>query len=650
MLEGLSVTKSNWSRVLACGTLAFLALQAGGLGAVPRPARAQTGGPTLEVKQVDSSSAPDYTMTASVIWPDGSAATGLGPDAFALTDLSDNSAIPIANVQTDNGGIATMIVADLAGLNNTRDYGVTNLENAQRIAKQFMQSLSGNSDGKDYAGLVVATGTGSDKLALSVPPTNDLSAVMRQLDQLGQLPIERTSALFDGLNQALTLLVRNPDAVTRDALAQRRKTILLLSDGADNKFSDEGIRGDILRRANEAGVSIFAVQVNQRSPREFTNMNALASQTNGGYVLSDGSVDQATVDEQLRAMFSRVDSQRSQYKLGYRTVKPAGEHSARLTVNTQLGSDSSDVRFASNLKPPTVKLIAPNDGARLIQASAAPAAPITLTAQVDFPDGKPRAASVEFFANGAPIQRVDAPPYQITWQPPKEDRSVVTKTIPYAFQAIATDSYLGGTVNSGSVKTSLQVASVPAVPFVPTEAPSLDQWLRQNTALAAGLCALGLATLGLIAALLVMNRRYSDQFAVMRANMSKNVQSGIRMVTQRLGLSKTPVAELKVVSGPMTGTSLPVGADSVWVGRDPSQCEVVLMSDPYVSSKHFQISRDPTTQQFFIFDEGTANGTRVNRLPLQIKSRTPLPQDAEIEVGMTKLIFQQGRKTQRLNA
>jgi hypothetical protein len=648
MTKNVTMIKLIWQRAPALAALVSLVL---GTALLPsRLALAQTGGPTLEIKQVDSTQAPDYTMTAAVVWPDGSAATGLTAQNFTLTSLADNSPIPIASVEADNAGVAAVIVADLAGLNNTRDYGVVNTENVRRVAQQFVQALAANSGGKDYLGLVVTTGTGQNKIAETIPPTNDLNAIAARLEAIPQLPVERTSALFDGLNQALNSLVRNPDAATRQALDQRRKIILLFSDGADNKFSDEGIRGDILRRANEAGVSIFSVQVNQRSPREFTNMSALAAQTNGGYVLLDSSVPLATAEEQLRAMYSRIDSQRAQYVLRFRSIKPAGEHSARLTVNTPLGSDTGEVRFASTLRPPTVKLLSPPEGELFFQETAEPAAPITITAQVDFPDGRVRDVSVEFFANGTSIGRLDAPPYELVWQPPKEDRSVVTKTLPYAFQAVATDSYLQTTTNSPSVRTTLQVASVPAVPFVPTEAPSFDQWVRQNTALAASLCGLALVTLGLIVALIIMNRRYSDQFAVMRANMSKSVQSGIRMVTQRLGLNRQPVAELKVVSGPMTGTSLPVGSDTVWVGRDPSQCEVVLMSDPYVSSRHFQITRDPVTQQFYILDEGTANGTRVNRLPLQIKTRTPLPEDAEIEVGMTKLIFQQGRRTQRLNS
>ncbi len=612
------------------------------------PVSAQLSGPILEIKRVDSSQAPDYTLTAAVILPDGSAARDLTAQNFALTNLADGSSIPIAGVEASNAGVAAMIVADLAGLNNTRDYGVVNTENVRRAAQQFVQTLAASSAGQDYLGLVITVGTDQNKFSEIVAPTNDLNLITSRLQAIPQLAVERTSALFDGLNQALNLLTRNPDAAVRSALEQRRKVIVLFSDGADNKFSDEGIRGDILRRANEAGVAIFAIQVNQRGPREFTNMSALAAQTNGSYVLLDSSVPQDEAERQLRAAYQRIDSQRSQYVLRFSSIKPAGEHSARLTVNLLTGSDSAEVRFASNLRPPTVRLVTPTEGEQFFQETAEPAAPITLTAQVEFPDGRPRSVSVEFLANGTSIGRLDGPPYELVWQPPKEDRGIVTKTLPYAFQAIATDSYLQTTTNSPSVRTTLLVASVPAVPFVPTEAPSFDQWLRQNTALAASLCALALIIFGLIVALIIMNRRYSDQLAVIRANMARGVQSGIRMVTQRLGLNRQPIAELKVVAGPMTGSTLPIGSDVVWVGRDPSQCEVVLMSDPYISSRHFQITRDPATQQFYILDEGTANGTRVNRVPLQIKTRTPLPEDAEIEVGMTKLVFQQGRRTQRL--
>ncbi|MCS7088197.1 MAG: FHA domain-containing protein [Thermoflexales bacterium] len=613
------------------------------------PLQAQTAGPTLQVMRVESANAPDYTVQVSVVGPEGRAIAGLAPSAFELSDISTGQPIPLQNAQASNGGIAVMIVADLAGLDNTRDFGQVNLDNLDALMRQFLSSLQAQSQGQDYVGLIAMRSVGEEKVAVFVPPTNDLAAVVARLPEVRNARVDRLSALFDGVNQALNALTRNADAAVQAALDQRRKIILVFSDGADNKFSDEGIRGDIIRRANQTGVSIFTVQVNQRQPREFTNMKAMADQTGGAFALFDQSVDRATVDAQVADVFARVNSQRTQYALSFRLVRPAGTHTAQLKVNTPFGSAVQEFRFTSNLQPPRVTLIAPSDGFLLAQTTANAADPVTLQAEVIFPDGKPRPVTVEFFVNGVSLQKVDTPPYAVTWQPAREDRSVVTKTIPYSLLARVTDSYLETTAESQSVRGTLEVAAVPAVPFVPMEAPSPEQWLRQNPGVAAFGCALTLVVIGLIIALIVLNQRYANQFAVLRANIAKGVQSGVRMVTQRLGINRQPLAELKVIAGPMTGASLPIAAESVWVGRDPTQCEVVLLSDPYVSGRHFQITRDPVTQQFFITDGGASNGTRLNRTPLQPQVRVPLPPDSEIEAGMTRMIFQVGRKTQRLN-
>jgi hypothetical protein len=126
-----------------------------------------------------------------------------------------------------------VIVADLAGLNNTRDYGVVNTENVRRAAQQFVQTLAVNSGGQDYLGLVITVGTDQNKFAEIIAPTSDLNLVASRLQAIPQLAVERTSALFDGLNQALNLLARNPDAAVQSALKQRRKVIVLFSDGAE---------------------------------------------------------------------------------------------------------------------------------------------------------------------------------------------------------------------------------------------------------------------------------------------------------------------------------------------------------------------------------------------------------------------------------
>ena len=91
------------------------------------------GGLTLGVRQVSSTGSPDYALEASVNGPDGSAAQGLTPSAFSLTDVTDNSQIPVTAVKTDNIGIAAILVADLGGLDNTHDYGAVNVDNVTRF-------------------------------------------------------------------------------------------------------------------------------------------------------------------------------------------------------------------------------------------------------------------------------------------------------------------------------------------------------------------------------------------------------------------------------------------------------------------------------------------------------------------------------------
>lgn len=452
---------------------------------------------------------------------EGRAISGLSPNAFTLSDVSTGQPIALQGVQAINGGVAVMIVADLAGLDNTRDFGQINLDNLDALMRQFIGLLQAQSQGQDFLGLIAMRSIGEDKVAVFVPPTNDLAAVAARLPEVRNARVDRLSALFDGVNQALNALTRNADAGVQAALDQRRKIILVFSDGADNKFSDEGIRGDIIRRANQAGVSIFTVQVNQRQPREFTNMKAMAEQTGGAFALFDQSLDRATVDAQVAEVFARVNSQRTQYALSFRLVRPAGTHAAQIRVNTPAGSATQEFRFTSNLQPPRVRLIAPSDGFLLTQATANAADPITIQAEVIFPDGKPRPVTVEFFVNGVSLQKVSTPPYAVEWQPAREDRSVVTKTIPYSLLARATDSYLETVAESSSVRGTLEVAAVPAVPFVPMEAPSPEQWLRQNPGVAAFGCVLSLVVLGLVIALIVLNQRYANQFAVLRANIAK---------------------------------------------------------------------------------------------------------------------------------
>jgi pSer/pThr/pTyr-binding forkhead associated (FHA) protein len=74
------------------------------------------------------------------------------------------------------------------------------------------------------------------------------------------------------------------------------------------------------------------------------------------------------------------------------------------------------------------------------------------------------------------------------------------------------------------------------------------------------------------------------------------------------------------------------------VGRS-LECEIVI-SDPHISSQHLQI--DKTRQGFTISDLGSVNGTYVNSSKLL--KPVQLEEGDEISLGITKLVFSEGRE------
>ncbi len=94
-----------------------------------------------------------------------------------------------------------------------------------------------------------------------------------------------------------------------------------------------------------------------------------------------------------------------------------------------------------------------------------------------------------------------------------------------------------------------------------------------------------------------------------------------------------PIAEI-VVTSPDGHTSHYPLTDAVVIGRHP-ECQVVL-GDPMSSRRHCRIERSPEGG-FFVFDNGSANGTLLNSLPL--KDRAAMHNGDTIQIGSTLLVL-----------
>ncbi len=94
-----------------------------------------------------------------------------------------------------------------------------------------------------------------------------------------------------------------------------------------------------------------------------------------------------------------------------------------------------------------------------------------------------------------------------------------------------------------------------------------------------------------------------------------------------------PIAEL-IVTSPDGHTSHYPLVEAAVVGRHP-ECQVVL-TDPMSSRRHCRVERAPDGK-FFVVDNGSANGTLLNSVPL--KDRAPINNGDTIQIGSTLLVL-----------
>jgi len=91
---------------------------------------------------------------------------------------------------------------------------------------------------------------------------------------------------------------------------------------------------------------------------------------------------------------------------------------------------------------------------------------------------------------------------------------------------------------------------------------------------------------------------------------------------------------LVVTAGPLRGSTLPLGASAILIGRAPS-CTLVL-DDDYSSSRHARVF--PQDGQWYVEDLGSTNGTFVGRE--RIAAPTPVEIGSQLRVGQSTLELQ----------
>lgn len=87
--------------------------------------------------------------------------------------------------------------------------------------------------------------------------------------------------------------------------------------------------------------------------------------------------------------------------------------------------------------------------------------------------------------------------------------------------------------------------------------------------------------------------------------------------------------KLQVTAGPLAGTMLRLGENSILLGRAPSS--TLVLDDDYSSQRHARIF--PSDGVWYVEDLGSTNGTWLGSA--QVSAPTPVPIGTPIRVGQT---------------
>ncbi|MBU0703197.1 MAG: FHA domain-containing protein [Chloroflexi bacterium] len=603
--------------------------------------QAQDSGPVVDIlgKPDFDLNTPDIHAYVSVVDP------GTGRIIDELNDGNFSVLVseqPVgATPSLETTGVAVVIVIDRGGIASRGDQRIGQ---AVDLAESLLNLLNVDStDSSDMVALIGIRGRDNGGLIPLVPFTDyDPNAVSNEFNGLRTEAVSEVTPLYDGIDQAIEWITDNPDADTREKLAHRRPIIVVFSDGIDKNFSDEARRIDIIDKCSDNDILLYSVRMGSGTTDAY-NMEIMAERTNGLYVTHTGADDTEAPN-----LFENIVTQRQSYRVTFQLLRPQGDYQARIQVSeTPIGAGSDETNVSSRLQPPGIALTSPADGETYtVPYSRTARIEIPLSVELTFPDGIERdPTAVRYYSNGVRVATSTAAPFEASWditdiitQTEETRDTQEIKTEDFTFTAEADDAYLSQTVTSAPANVQAEWEPLPPSSLL----EKVLKWLGANWWL---LIILGAMALGMLVLLILLIRTRGE---VARKIVARTT-GVLKGVTQRLGAGpQRAPGKLVVIQGANMGKEFRLAAQVVKVGRDPQFCDFALY-DEFASNPHFSVQLEQT--RFYITDEGSTNGTRVNNAPLPPRKRILLQPDAIIEVGQTRLQFKRmGGTTRQLGA
>ncbi len=568
----------------------------------------------ITVLGVDSADFPNVDITFNARDP-------LGNGIEVLPDLQvfeNDEPVSISDVQTVPTGVDVTFVIDanrtIAGIDLIGD--ISRLDKVKQVIGTFAEQYTGL--GLDRVTVIAAQ---DDAALFLVEDAADVGTIKEALAAYNPDPLPRAAPIETMLNVAFQ------QAAAREPTS-RYQAIVLFS---DTEMLAEQVNFFTIREIAQQSDAVFfaAILGKFASDSEIASVAELYIPTGGTWVHMPQPEEFAPISE-------IIDSNSQVRRLRYRSeVREGGRQQVQLLV----GETSVMMDYEVEIMPPEIIFLL--EDVPLMRAPD-PDNPTEFVptrqqvrAKVEFPDGYLRGLdNVRFFVNGLE-QRFSTPPVY-------DDSGLLTfdwgiaaaETGLYNLEIEITDE-LGHTVRSqpfvqqlilrtAEEPTPEPTPSLPPPTLVPPPLqPAMDQ-IQQ--ALNSGLVTL---ILGGIAALLL---------AILLLRLKRRRDGRIKPTTiiipqPALQLPKSVFLEWKREG--KDRQLFPINSPSVLIGSDPFRAEIIL-GDDSVSRCHARIAFED--EQFFLYDEASAYGTRVNFEPVHLRPHVITNGD-ELQFGSIRTIF-----------
>lgn len=644
--------------VIAARLFVLLAVICSAL-AVPWLASAQTGNANYFISDIDTTAFPVVRFRMRAVDLSNNVITNLNNTNVSVYE-SDGSNTPEAlqaevTPKTD-GAVSIIFVIDQGRSSNYSSFGLGNI----RQAITTLTSGGFFQDGVDTVMVMGRQNINSDQTVNNLlPATQNGAALSTWAANFGFQRGNGNTKALEGVSDAISqmgTLVPNPGTQAAHIILVTR----YIEDPANTVATNIAPNYADLAKQKFIPVHVFHIDQNQFNSQP---LKILADNTFGQYA----PLLKSNFATPVSAVYQAINAQRAYYEVVYTSTLGSADQ-RQLFINTpqdQLTCDNSPTScFSVETEEPVVDITNDDDDVlRTVRQDGDEAFflpnTVTVTADIVWPDGHPRAAVAEIFQGDSDDAlasvEIDAEdtsfaiPFDISeFSEPGSTENVEARVVVEDILGLVAEDTIEFKITNPSLEPTATPTAKPIID-IGGGGDSLGLWLAIG-----GGVVFGLIVLAAIVVFVVMRGRQPAPAAAPAAAPANAARGGGGAVpaapaggafggggdvqnTLIAGpaYQETILAKLTVLVGPknMIGEPLSIVKPTTVLGRNPQKADIIFYSDEEssVSRVHCTIQLDGS--EFKITDNGSRSGTRVNGWQLKPNDPMPLGNDAEVVMG-----------------